>query len=87
MDPYFIYCEFILDEDMFFKLRREDSSKPAEILTMYNSVLDVIPGDALIDVASKIEMLRIYFAAKLDRLPSYQLLQQLGAYYGQLKEL
>jgi hypothetical protein len=72
---------------MFFKLRREDSSKPAEILTMYNSVLDVIPGDALIDVASKIEMLRIYFAAKLDRLPSYQLLQQLGAYYGQLKEL
>lgn len=72
---------------MFFKLRREDSSKPAEILTMYNTLFDVIPGEALIDVASKIEMLRIYFAAKLDRLPSYQLLQQLGAYYGQLKEL
>lgn len=47
----------------------------------------MIPGDALIDVASKIEMLRIYFATKLDRLPSYQLLHQLGSYYSQLKEL
>jgi hypothetical protein len=72
---------------MFFKLRREDSSKPAEILTMYNSVLDAIPSDALIDLSSKIEMLRLYFSAKLDRLPTYQLLHQLGAYYGQLKEL
>ncbi len=52
---------------------------------MHNALRDVIPGDILIDLPSKIEILRLYFDAKLNKLPSYNLLEQLGLYYGQLK--
>jgi hypothetical protein len=87
LDPFSVYCEFILDEEIFFKVRREERGKAAEILVLYNSLLDTTGSDTLIDLPSKVEMLKLYFAAHLDRLPTYQMLEQLGAYYGQLKEL
>jgi hypothetical protein len=82
LDPFVVYSEFTLDHDLFCKLRRDDRTRPAEIRMAYNSHRDSFPSEALIDMNSRIELLKLYFSCRLDRLPTYRLLEQLGLFYG-----
>jgi len=49
-----LYCEAILDNDIFIKIRREEESPVADLRISYNVVLDYEPRDWLLDIKSRI---------------------------------
>jgi hypothetical protein len=54
----------------------------------FSTILEIVSNsEMLIDMDSKLGLLKVYFANCLDQLPPYDILQRLGTYYEEFKQL
>lgn len=78
---YALDLEFIIDEDFFCKVRRINDKDKAEIRIKPSSRLELFGRQWTLDEKLRVELIKLFFASRLQYLDGSSILKELGDYY------